>query len=320
MKSKIGIIVLGLFPIAAVQAIAAESFEPPAWAYPVMDEGRGRGPDDGTLFTVDGSDLELTQTELNNRFSPVDWYPEEHPAKPETVAHGRQPDLWACALCHLPNGAGHPESANLSGLPANYIVQQMMDYKNGLRKSLIAARSRSMINFASVATEEEMTIAAEYFASLPPVKWNEVVEASMVPETYVGAGNMRHAEPNGGMEPIGMRIVEIPTDSHGAELRDTHSPFIAYVPPGSLAKGEELATTGGGKTIQCAICHGPGLKGLGDVPSLAGRSPIYMARQLFDIKHGTRAGTSAALMQGVVANLTEEDILNLVAYVGSLDP
>ncbi len=320
MKSKIGIIVLGLFSIAAVQAIAAESFEPPAWAYPVMDEGRGRGPDDGTLFTVDGSDLELTQTELNNRFSPVDWYPEEHPAMPETVAHGRHPDLWACALCHLPNGAGHPESANLSGLPANYIVQQMMDYKNGLRKSLIAARSRSMINFASVATEEEMTIAAEYFASLPPVKWNEVVEASMVPETYVGASNMRHAEPNGGMEPIGMRIVEIPTDSHGAELRDTHSPFIAYVPPGSLAKGEELATTGGGKTIQCAICHGPGLKGLGDVPSLAGRSPIYMARQLFDIKHGTRAGTSAALMQGVVANLTEEDILNLVAYVGSLDP
>ncbi len=321
MNRFIGVALFGLFPLAAVGALAAEALDPPEWAYPVMDEGRGRGPDDGTLYTVEGSDLKLTQTQINDRFNPPDWYPDEHPPMPDIVAYGREPDVWACALCHMPHGAGHPESANLAGLPANYIFQQMKDYQSGARKSLVPARSNSMIEIAGAATDEEIRIAAEYFASLPRVKWNQVVEAAMVPVTFVGAGNMRHAEPGGGMEPIGMRVIEIPTDSHGAELRDSHSPFIAYVPPGTLAKGEELAATGGGgKTIQCAICHGPDLKGLGDVPGLAGRSPIYMARQMVDIQQGARAGASAALMQAVVANLTEEDILNLAAYVGSLDP
>ena len=122
------------------------------------------------------------------------------------------------------------------------------------------------------------------------------------------------------MEPIGQRIIEIPEDSHRAERRDPHSPFIAYVPPGSLAAGQELAMTGGGKTIQCSLCHGLGLKGLADIPGIAGRSPIYIARQLWDIKYGARAGISAALMLAVVANLSDEDVINLSAYVASLDP
>lgn len=301
-------------------ASAADAFEPPEWAYPFITPARGRPPDDGTLYSVEGSDLQLTQTEINNRFAPPDWYPNEHPPMPEIVAQGREPDVWACALCHLPNGAGHPESANLAGLPADYIVEQMEDFASGARVSLPEDQPGIMVGFARAATPEETRAAAEYFASLAPVKWNEVVETETVPETYLGAGNMRHPVPDGGMEPIGVRIIEIPVDSHGAELRDTHSPFIAYVPPGSLAAGEELAATGGGKTFQCAICHGEGLKGLGNVPSLAGRSPIYLARQMFDIKYGARRGTSAAQMTAIVANLTEEDVLNLAAYAGSLDP
>lgn len=320
MNRFVSFAVIGVFGLIAVEAHGAESFEPPQWAYPFTAEAQGRPPDDGTLYSVEGSDLELTQTEINNRFGPPDWYPNEHPPMPDIVAFGREPDLWACALCHLPNGAGHPESANIAGLPANYIVRQMNDYASGARVSAPEGAPGIMVRFAHAITVEEIRVAAEYFASLPPVKWNEVIEAEMVPETFFGAGAMRHAVPGGGMEPIGMRIIEIPTDSHGAELRDSHSPFMAYVPPGSLAKGEELATTGGGKTVQCSICHGADLKGLGDVPSLAGRSPIYMARQMFDIKHGARSGPSAALMQSVVANLTEEDILNLAAYAGSLDP
>jgi cytochrome c553 len=221
----------------------------------------------------------------------------------------------------MPHGAGHPESSGLADMSADYIVEQLLAYKNGTRASLIPARSASMITIASDMTDEEMRIAGEYFESLPPVKWITVIEADMVPETYVGAGNMRHAEPDGGMEPIGNRIVEIPEDSHGAELRDSHSPFIAYVPPGSVAAGRELAMTGGGgKTITCSVCHGPNLEGLGNVPGISGRSPIYLARQMWDIKHGARHNTGAALMQGVVVNLTDEDILNLSAYVASLDP
>ena len=177
-----------------------------------------------------------------------------------------------------------------------------------------------MIQSATHASEEEVLAAAEYYAQIEPVKWVTIIEADMVPETYVGAGNMRHAEPDGGLEPIGQRIIEIPEDSHGAELRDSHSPFIAYVPPGSIAAGKALATIGGGRTIQCELCHGPDLKGLAEIPGIAGRSPIYLARQIWDIKYGARAGTSSALMLAVVANLTYEDVVALSAYVSSLDP
>lgn len=308
------------FSIAAKDVVAQDEFDPPAWAYPVMDEGRGRGPDDGAMLSVPGSDLQLTQTQINDPFSPPDWYPDEHPPMPEIVSHGRPPDVRACGQCHMLHGMGHPESAALAGLPVNYVVRQMLDFRSGARTSLVKRRDNVMIQSATHASEEEILAAAEYYAQIKPIKWVTVVEADMVPETYVGAGNMRHAEPDGGMEPIGQRIIEIPEDSHGAERRDPHSPFIAYVPPGSIATGEALSTTGGGKTIQCALCHGPDLKGLAEVPGIAGRSPVYLARQMWDIKHGARTGTSAALMLAIVANLTYEDVIALSAYASSLEP
>ena len=55
-------------------------------------------------------------------------------------------------------------------------------------------------------------------------------------------------------EPLGQRIIEVPVNAEATEvLRDPHSGFIAYVPVGSLKKGEALA-----KTKQCALCHGAG--------------------------------------------------------------
>jgi cytochrome c553 len=308
-------VAIGISGIVAAQ----EAFEPPAWAYPLMDEGRGRGPDDGTLLSVPGSNLQRTQTQIDDPFNPPNWYPDEQPPMPEVVTNGRPPNVRACGQCHMLQGMGHPESSMMAGLPVNYVIAQMRDYKSGARVSLYR-RHNSMLLSATNATDEEVRAAAEYYAQLEPRKWVTVIEVEMVPETYVGQGNMRHAEPDGGMEPIGERIIEIPEDSHLAERRDPHSPFIAYVPPGSIAAGRELATTGAGRTIQCDICHGSDLKGLADVPGIAGMSPIYMARQLWDIKHGARTGISAALMLAVVANLTDADVRNVSAYIASLDP
>jgi cytochrome c553 len=62
------------------------------------------------------------------------------------------------------------------------------------------------------------------------------------------------------------------------------------------------------------------LKGNGNFPSLAGRSPSYLARQLYDFQHFTRVGPGAQMMQPVVANLSDDDILAIVAYVASLQP
>ena len=311
------ILVAGL--MAAHAVTAQDAFEPPGWAYPLMDEGRGRGPDDGTLLSVPGSDLQRTQTQIDDPFNPPDWYPNEHPPMPQVVSHGRPPNVRACGQCHMLHGMGHPESSIMAGLPVNYVIRQMQDYKSGERTSLYR-RHNSMLLSATHATDEEVRAAAEYYAGIEPVKWVTVIESETVPETYVGPGNMRHPEPEGGTESIGQRIIEVPEDSHLAERRDPHSPFIAYVPPGSIDAGLDLATTGAGRTIQCYICHGDDLKGLGDVPGIAGMSPIYVARQLWDIKYGARTGTSAALMLAVVANLTHDDVIALSAYVASLDP
>jgi len=121
------------------------------------------------------------------------------------------------------------------------------------------------------------------------------------------------------MEPIGSRIITVPDDAELARYRDPATTFVAYVPPGSIAKGQALAEGGGnGKTVACGICHGDGLKGLANVPRLAGVHPIYLARQLYHFREGGRRGADAALMKKPVANLTDDDIVNLAAYAASL--
>ena len=93
------------------------------------------------------------------------------------------------------------------------------------------------------------------------------------------------------------------------------------VPPGSISRGEALVTTGGGtRTIACGVCHGADLKGLGAVPPLAGRSPSYTVRQLFDLQHGTRRGPWAPLMRAAVQKLTLDDMVAIAAYTASREP
>jgi cytochrome c553 len=125
----------------------------------------------------------------------------------------------------------------------------------------------------------------------------------------------------GGKEPIGDRIIETPVNFERTELRDDTSGFIAYVPMGSIKKGETLVTTGGaGKTTPCGICHGPELRGLGPIPRLAGRSPSYLFRQLYDIQRGARKGPWSALMKEPVARLSEDDMVSIAAYLASKTP
>jgi cytochrome c553 len=198
----------------------------------------------------------------------------------------------------------------------------MADYRNGLRKSSeprMGPPSR-MLALGKAANEEDVKSAAEYFSKLEYKPWVRVVETKMVPKTHVEGWILVPDEP-GGEEPIGKRIVETPESHERFELRDSMSGFVAYVPVGSIKKGEELATKGGsGKTLRCSICHGEGLKGLGNVPFLAGRSPSYIVRQLWDIKTGNRSGEWSPLMKEAVAKLTIEDMVAIAAYTASLKP
>jgi cytochrome c553 len=132
---------------------------------------------------------------------------------------------------------------------------------------------------------------------------------------------MRYASPEGGTEPIGNRVITLPQDQTRVTKRDPHSGFVSYVPVGSIKKGEALVKTGAnGKTIACTTCHGDTLQGLGNVPRLAGRHPAYVARQLYMFKDGRRNGGDAQLMKKPVAQLTDDDIISVVAYLASLEP
>lgn len=221
-------------------------------------------------------------------------------------------------MCHMPNGKGRPENAPIAGLPYAYVVQQLADFKNGLRSSADPRKTNTqqMIQAAKAMTDDEMKAAAEYISSLKWTPWIRVVEADTIPKMRLG-GNVFLPIPDGGTEPLGNRIVETPEDAVRFELRDPHSGFIAYAPRGSIAKGAAIAS-GGNKSLPCNICHGPDLNGLGPVPGIAGRSPSYIMRQLWDIQQGTRKGTWSPLMKQVVEKLSQDDMLNLSAYVASI--
>lgn len=291
------------------------------WAYPVPDPPPAGAADNGPKH-VPGSTKAYTQAQIDDQFNPPDWFPDEHSPLPRVVQTGIQAQ--ACGSCHLMSGMGHPESATLAGLPVAYMIRQMEDFKQNLRKDPEAhaksGRAARMNNIAAGLPEEEMQKAVEWFASLKPTVWYKVIEAETVPKTWVNGGRMRLPAPGGGTEPLGDRIITLPQDPARVELRDPHSGFIAYVPKGSLKRGEDLVKTGGGKTVACNICHGEGLRGLGDVPRIAGVHPIYVVRQLYDIQIGANSSSAAAQMKRVVEKLTNDDMIAIAAYTASLEP
>jgi len=291
---------------------------PLEWAYGLNTPGLNLPAPNGS-HRVPGSEQEFTFP--RDRFSPPDWHPADHPTMPPVVSQGRQPQVFACGYCHLPNGQGRPENASLAGLSADYIMQQMADYRAGLRRSSEPQMVPPSLMQAvgANATPEEAEAAARYFASLTLQPWIRVVETATVPETVV-SGYMSIIKPGGGEEVIGNRILEMPEDLERTELRDSHSGFVAFVPPGSVERGRQLASGTDSKTRACTLCHGDDLRGLGPVPRLAGRSPSYLARQLYDLQTGNRRGLWSPLMGNVVANLAPEDIVALAAYMASLDP
>ncbi len=303
------------------QAATAED-GPPAWAYAVDPPGLVAPKDDGTLRHVPNSPLGMTLSQVKDGFLSPDWHPNDHPAMPEIVAHGRKPEVMACGYCHRAEGTGGPENTSLAGLPAAYIIQQMADFKSGARSTSVANRAptKNMMALAKFVTAEEIEAAAAYFSSLKLKPIIRVVETDMVPETHVHGWHLADLK-NGKTEPVGQRIIEVPEDLEQFVSRDSRAQFIAYVPPGSIEKGKALASTGGnGHTVQCAICHGPDLKGLGPIPGIAGRSPSYLFRQLYDLQHGARAGLGSALMKPTVEKLTLDDMIALSAYASSLTP
>lgn len=348
--------VLALIGCGAVLAIGAEmnavpKVPMPLWAYGVTTPPKpgekaapqgapsralrkGEPEEEQTrLRTVPGSAAKYSRVDVRDGAHVIDWFPEDHPPMPVVVKHGPAAlgdATRGCGSCHLPTGKGRPENAPVAGLPVPYFIRQLEDFKNGNRVSSDPRKPNTptMHLLADKMTPDEMKQAAEYFGAMPWTPWTRVVETDLVPKTRI-SGNLFLPLSKEKTEPIAGRIIEVPEDEEQTEnFRNPRVGFVAYVPPGSIKKGEALVTTGGatvvdgkivpGKTLACGTCHGPDLKGLAEIPGIAGRSPSYMIRQMYDMQQGNRKGALSPLMQPVLANLKNEDFVAIAAYVTSL--
>ena len=243
--------------------------------------------------------------------------PQAQPGVPMIVVAGKGQDVRPCNTCHTPSGNGQPESANIRGLNAAYFQRQMADFKSGARGG---PRSGAMKGFANGLSDDEIKEIATYYAGLKPMQWTKIQEASDAPKTIVGRNSARTKVEGSDTEAVGNRIVEF-ADNPAAVRQQAGPAFVAYVPQGSLSAGQALVTTGGGgKTTACTTCHGDKLQGKDDVPALAGRSPVYIARQLYSFKNDVRKGPQADIMKGVASKLTDNDVIAISSYVSNMNP
>jgi cytochrome c553 len=272
-------------------------------------------PDDGVKRGLAGATSQFTRKEAYFDYGPADWYPGDHPPMPEIVAHGKQAaGVRACALCHFPNGQGKMENGGVAGLPASYILQQLDAFKTGVRRSADPrkANTNEMAQIARSLTADEARDAAGYFSSMKWRPWVKVMEAETAPAVRTTTNGLFLPAADAKPVALGDRIIELPEHPERTdELRDPRSGFVAYVPQGSIAKGEAIAAK------QCASCHGADLKGTAIAPGIAGRSPSYLMRQLWDIRQGTR---QSKMMAPLVSKLDLDGMIAAVAYAASRMP
>jgi cytochrome c553 len=356
------LLALATYSVRSEQAGPAPSLQTPPdlpfWAYGWMSPDQTvptvpkpqpvRLPaDDNVLLRIPGSNLALKPSLFRRARGDEgvkevpDWAPETHDPMPDIVRFGRSVrnsrgelmegedgGIRGCGVCHSATGIGRPENAGPAGLPLAYILQQLDDFRHGLRLTADPKKENGfrMASFAKMMTPEESRAAAQYFSSLPFPPTTKVVETDTVPKTYAAGGMFEVLEgPHAGTEPIGERIVEVAEYPELTALRAPNAGYVAYAPVGSIKKGEALVARG-----QCVSCHGRDLGGnapgaprvkLGPLaPPLAGRSPTYIVRQLYELKIGTRRGVMSRFMRPVVSDLTTLDMLYIAAYVGSLAP
>jgi cytochrome c553 len=355
------LLVLGAYSVRSEQTGPVSSPQTPAdlplWAYgwATPDQTVPNLPkpqpvrlpaDDNVLLRIPGSSLGLKPSLFRRARGDEgvkevpDWAPESHDPMPDIVRFGRSVrngrgelegedgGIRGCGVCHSATGIGRPENAGPAGLPLAYILQQLEDFRNGLRVTADPKKENGfrMASFAKLMTPEETRAAAEYFSSLPFPPTMKVVETDTVPKTYAAGGMLEPLDgAHAGTELIGERIIEVPEYPELTAVRAPNAGYIAYAPVGSIKKGEALVARG-----QCVACHGRNLGGnapgaprvkLGPLaPPLAGRSPSYIVRQLFDLKAGTRRGVMSRFMRPVLADLSTLDMLNIAAYVSSLAP
>lgn len=310
MKSVVWSLALALACVSA----RAYAEDKPAWAFLPIEDATRTALDDTKQLHIEGSTKSFTEKQIHSAAQAADWFPEQHPLMPRIIEFGHPPDVRTCTLCHGIMGMGNPESVDLAGLSPEYMTQQVRAFKDDERPL-----DPNGMEFARTIGDEDLKEAVAWYGNLKRQSPVRVTEADTVPKTVIKGGHIRLRAPGGGNEALGRRIVVLADNEGLLHLHDPRVMFDAYVPKGSVEAGKKLVTTGGGKTFPCVACHGADLHGQGDAPFITGRSPLYVARQLFNFRSGARRDANAALMQPVVAKFDDDDILNIAAYLSSVN-
>ncbi|MDB4909117.1 MAG: cytochrome c class [Gemmatimonadetes bacterium] len=302
----------------------AKAFAVPDWAFPFFstDYSSLKPPYDSvTPLRVPGSDRSFTSAQVHDQLNPPDWAPGAHPAAPAVVLHAPARVNFACGYCHLPSGLGRSENAMLAGLRVDYIKRQLADFKTNARHSPVDnSFTRRMHEMSLVVTDSEVDAAARYFAALKPMRRATVQERERIPAVWA-VGGLYAVRPGADSEPLAGRLIEVTDDLERHELRDANDSFTTYVPVGSVKQGKRIATTDDLMSpTRCVTCHGLGVRGTSLAPGIAGRSPTYLLRQLLAFRAGTRATSTSGPMQKVASRLSLDEMVAVVAYVGTLVP
>jgi cytochrome c553 len=324
------LITFALLPAPALHAQSphsdSSSFEVPAWAFPVLGTASmppATGTDTSVVAATPTSRAKFSVGRTRDRYDVADWNPATHRAAPPIVMHGRKPVVMACGFCHLADGRGRPENAMVAGLPVEYFVQQVKDMRTRARHAASPVPFPSSVAMQLIAdsvTDAELDEAARYFARVRARRASRVIEADSIPKTMPLNG-LSMVLPGHEREALGNRVVEATLDLRRHELHDPMAEYTAFVPRGSVARGRTLAAGDLRHGVQgCGSCHGADLRGVRDVPPLAGRSPSYLLRQLIAFRTGARSGSGSGPMREVAGRLGIDDMVAAAAYAGSRAP
>jgi cytochrome c553 len=282
------------------------------WAFPGVGAATSTSePLAADEVRLPGSRVIFHRAQFNSMSQAIDWFPDAHPPAPEVVLHASADGGYPCGYCHLPDGRGRPENARLQGLPAEYIVEQVEAFASGARRAALPGYlpTKYMTTVAHAIKPADLRAAAAYFSQLEPQSHTQIIEATTIPGA--AAWHFVYRFDRSRREALGQRIVEGPADGARFELRDPESRYIAYVPPGAIARGRAIAEHGASGGPACVSCHGQALVGI------AGASPTFLVRQLMGFRSKVRNDPGAAPMQEVAGKLSDAQIVDVAAFVGS---
>lgn len=170
-----------------------------------------------------------------------------HASDAPTIPDTLQQRIVACTSCHGVHGEGKPGSEffpRLAGKPAAYLVRQMQDFQNGLRKY---APMEYTVRQLSPAYMQEI---AEYFAEqqvpysrspLPPVtaetlQRGEQLVSNGDPTRKIPACASCHGTQLTGVEPSTPGLVGLPYDYISSQLGSWRTHTRATVAPDCMAE------------------------------------------------------------------------------------